>query len=852
MEGCHDSSTPPQLCPVDGRSSSMRTHPNRSRRSRQMKRSRSAPDCKHGIASKIKIGLCAMDKKAQSKPMCEIIARLTAGGEFEIVNFGDQVILDQPVEEWPLCDVMLSWHSEGFPLWKAQQYVKLRRPFLINDVYMQDALLDRRRVYKILMDNNIPVPRHILVNREPSVTDGAVAAVSSSDPAAAVNGGGGPFALWLPDPPGFVEGEDYVELDGLRIDKPFVEKPVSGEDHNVYIYYPHSMGGGVKRLFRKVDNKSADYDPHHPGTVRRDGSYIYEEFLTTGGTDVKCVVLPPIAWRNIVLVLSTAQWEYSLYAHAEARKSPVVDGKVNRTADGKEVRFPVLLSPQEKEIARMVCLSFGQRVCGFDLLRSETGRSFVCDVNGWSFVKNSKKYYDDAAGILRSIILSQLAPQRLSLVPDTPHVIPLAELLEEATAAAPSGSVGSQPMSAAAAAEPGLDDGASSEEDYDECGADAAGGGSALREAVSFQYGGVLTHAGRGQAEDLGKMFRMVMYPRYGPAGGGLLRLHSTYRHDMKIYSSDEGRVQMSAAAFIQGLLDLEGSSLTPILVSLVTKNASMLDAFGKGASDDILSAKSTLYQHLTWDPDKATSLCSRLNLPLATPKNISPPASPLASGAGAVGAGADGEQVLVDELREKCLEERVESSSTPAAATPAAGQAAVPASGDKGPSPNSSSYSSLTTSPDDWRLDQTKPCSGERLLLMFDRWRKLLKSFFNEKKCQFDISKVPDIYDSAKYDAIHNAHLQLSPLKELYAISRQLAAVVVPHEYGLDGPGKLHIGSKICGELLGKLLCDLESMKSLMGNTYDAFDAEFGQDTLDASLSDGLGPTRCPQHTDQ
>jgi hypothetical protein len=38
--------------------------------------------------------------------------------------------------------------------------------------------------------------------------------------------------------------------------------------------------------------------------------------------------------------------------------------------------------------------------------------------------------------------------------------------------------------------------------------------------------------------------------PRYGPAGGGLLRLHSTYRHDLKIYSSDEGRVQMSAAAF--------------------------------------------------------------------------------------------------------------------------------------------------------------------------------------------------------------------------------------------------------------------------------------------------------------
>ena len=32
--------------------------------------------------------------------------------------------------------------------------------------------------------------------------------------------------------------------------------------------------------------------------------------------------------------------------------------------------------------------------------------------------------------------------------------------------------------------------------------------------------------------------------------GGGLLRLHSTYRHDLKIYASDEGRVQMTAAAF--------------------------------------------------------------------------------------------------------------------------------------------------------------------------------------------------------------------------------------------------------------------------------------------------------------
>ncbi|KIY96139.1 inositolhexakisphosphate/diphosphoinositol-pentakisphosphatekinase, partial [Monoraphidium neglectum] len=338
-----------------------------------MKRSSSAPNCNRPSILPIKVGICAMDKKATSKPMREITGRLTQAGEFEIIVFGDKIIQEEPVEKWPLCDVLLSWHSDGFPLRKAQAYAALRRPFMVNDVGMQDMLLDRRRVYKLLQDSSIPVPTHIVVSRDRLPPGEA-------------------------DPPGFLEGEDYVELDGVRIEKPFVEKPVSGEDHNIYIYYPHSMGGGVKRLFRKVENKSADYDPNHPGTVRRLGSFIYEQFLTTGGTDVKVYTVGP------------------RYAHAEARKSPVVDGKVNRDAEGKEVRFPVLLSPQEKEIARMVCAAFGQRVCGFDLLRSENGRSYVCDVNGWSFVKNSKKYYDDTADVLRTMILSQLAPHRLAAI----------------------------------------------------------------------------------------------------------------------------------------------------------------------------------------------------------------------------------------------------------------------------------------------------------------------------------------------------------------------------------------------------------------------------------------------------
>lgn len=83
------------------------------------------------------VGICAMAKKTQSKPMKEILTRLREFEYIRMVVFEEDVILKDQVEDWPVCDCLISFHSKGFPLEKAIQYAQLRKPYVINNLHMQ-------------------------------------------------------------------------------------------------------------------------------------------------------------------------------------------------------------------------------------------------------------------------------------------------------------------------------------------------------------------------------------------------------------------------------------------------------------------------------------------------------------------------------------------------------------------------------------------------------------------------------------------------------------------------------------------------------------------------------------------
>ena len=646
--------------------------------------------------SQVNLGICAMEKKSGSKAMKSILENLSKFKEFNIIIFSEEIIFKSEIEKWPIVDALIIFFSDGFPFNKGLKYINLRKPFLVNDFEIQKVFWDRVKVLQMLEEEGIPIPNHIIIDRggeinndgentnnsgelntsaekekkvktykkeinylikenrindlkmnlrmgnnvfQNSKTHQKIKSNSknSSSSNSTKNYNSNNEVIKLDE---LIEFDDHIEYKGKKLYKPFVEKPFNGDDHNIYIYYPPNLGGGHKRLFRKTKEYSSLYFPNL-NKIRRDKSYIYEEFLQSDGFDVKVYTIGKD------------------YAHAEERKSPTLDGKVNRSIEGKEVRYPINLTEEEKEFAKKIVMKFKQNICGFDILRCQ-GNSYVCDVNGFSFVKGNQKYYKDCSNFLRKYILHGLKKDiRENNDISTQPIFPQLKIHSKHSKQLKSNKIQEELRSIVAVFRHG--DRSPKEkmklivEDsrllslFDEFGKNNSKKEIKLKKAnelkrvleivneilsenkqmiigednfytrifqikmvlerkihfdgltrkiqmkplsheeiieettgkkvikitkalLILKWGGSLTHAGIEQAYKLGRTFLCTLYPSNQEKEDGLIRLHLTYRHDLKCYSADEGRCLKTSASFLKGLLKLDGP-IIPIISSMVRQD---------------------------------------------------------------------------------------------------------------------------------------------------------------------------------------------------------------------------------------------------------------------------------------
>ena len=932
--------------------------------------------------NKIKLGICAMEKKVYSKHMQNIL-NLLPQQEISIIIFKENIIFDKPIEEWPIVDALIIFFSDGFPYKKGLKYVNYRNPFLINDFEMQKIFWDRRKIVSILEEEKILVPNYIIVDRG-EIIDNDGENKNTLNKSAEIEKQIQSFHEELeneeneeneenkkreneknenfelsneentnnsnetnennifeeenePQTPkknsknDLIEYDDHIEYKGKKLFKPFVEKPSNGDDHFVYIYYPPNHGGGSKRLFRKTKNECSLFFPK-VNKIRRDKSYIYEEFLQTDGFDIKVYTIGPE------------------YTHAEARKSPTLDGIVQRSSDGKEIRYPVNLTPQEKEFAFKIVKRFKQNICGFDILRYN-GKSYVCDVNGWSFVKGNKKYYQACAfyiwkmigekfGLnlileksiylikdpvynnlkltnnnngnnnkkyeeeLRSVVAifrhaDRSPKQKMKVVVYNKEILSLFDIYNKENNNENPKKNKEKKQKEIKLKKPkelmtvlklvtkilknkniisSLND---SNDDFFtklfqikmvlEKNTNFEGMTRKIqlkpleydtetlkvkKALLILKWGGTITHSGIEQAKLLGNTFRIQIYP--SSLDGGILRLHSTYRHDLKCYSAEEGRCLKTAASFLKGLLQFN-EPITPIITSMVSKDENIsnaLDITNEQIPEVKGNIKHEISDCLNFNGNISEKFNQMFNKDSIYPDIVLDKTNknedvknfyfkyPVYGVMDKIDNGYERMKIilnLIDNFLEHLKnflndEDRVDSDTYFIKNASSMGKRNKFFKDYLNLSKNENlkdeiekikkqssikKKHSLKTPTENPEIKKEKiivkqdndsipECEEEKEILIYKRYKKLRLDFYNKKTNKFDVTKIPDIYDNIKYDIIHNKHILDKNSNFLYENILLISNFLMPFEYGITIKEKIDIGLRIIKPLMNKIYKDL------------------------------------------
>ena len=286
---------------------------------------------------------------------------------------------------------------------------------------------------------------------------------------------------------------------------------------------------------------------------------------------------------------------------------------------------------------------------------------------------------------------------------------------------------------------------------------------------IILKWGGEFTHAARHQSVELGSQLRIE-----------LDTMNKKIIQDFKVFTSGERRVMATADSFTKSFLQLSQLPLDSIVIS-----KKLLDDTFDG-KDQIDECKSLLKKKMTSDRTYTNADMPlhnniiNLNIKLPSPSignsvNVLVPNDPLNFISRFI--------LLIVFLKNIFIR-------------------------------NWSSSLHL--------INQKKWCCSDSTDIFKERWTSIFDNFPDLES--YDNSNAINMYDSLKFDAIHNKDIleivfkdkynlkdPLEKLHELYLMSSQLFCYLVPHEYGLTHGQKLKIGLNVSGALLAEIISQVE-----------------------------------------